>query len=751
MFRLIFLLLIPYLLLAKTYEKIEFVGLSYLNDFAAKEIIGFDASDDISKEMIARSIKDLFKQGYFLDIIVQTKNNKLIYDFTQKPLIKNIFFSGVNENDQKEKYAPLLGFKRGDIFDEGKLEKAKEAIKSQITTTGFYSSLVESNVQKVSGGVDVYIDINKGKRIIITQSIFDGLESFDRTQIEANLANRQRQSFGWFFGRNDGKLNLVHLDLDDERIADFYMRKGFLDVNVQKPLLEVDFNNFSARLYYKLTEGEPYFVSDIDLEFVDGEIELDEDTKDGFKQFVNRRFDISRVRHDMNLIKEDIGSKGYAFVRVIPDMVKDKETLRVKLIYRILKGKKVYINDVIIAGNTRTLDRVIRREVFLAPGDLYNLKEITESKKALGRLGFFEKIDFTQERISQDKINIIVEVKETNTGKLEAGGGWNSYNGFSFKVSAKDRNVLGSSISLGVNFEKSEKTKSLSFSVYNPRLNDSSYSSSTSFYVNETEETDYKTSAKGISQSFGKRLSRYLYSSVGLIADKSSNTYFNLSASQKLFYYQGDIVKLSIVPHISYNDTDDYFVPRSGKNFWASIEHAGFGGDQEFTKLTSSFSYFYSLERLIDYDIILRYKLRFAALNGDLDNSRSLPLSSRLYLGGVGSVRGFRRNSISPMDLSYYESSKNKDDIIRIGGDLRASNSFEVSFPLMPTAKMRLLGFFDMGGIGRGSLDETRSSYGTGIEWYSPMGAILFLWAWPTSEKEFDDTSNFEFSIGQVF
>lgn len=734
--------------LAKTYKNIQLEGLSHLSTFSANELMGFSAGDEITEYMINAAIKRFFAQGYFLDITVNANGNELIFAFKEKPVIENIAMIGVSDTDIKEKYMPLLGFKKGDIYDALKLERAKANIVQYIRAQGFYGSVVEAETESTASGVKLKLMISKGKKIIIYDSRFKGLKAFKETDFDDVIANKKRQIFPWFFGQNDGLLNLLALDLDDDRIKDFYMRYGYLDATVSEPFLEANFDNFSAKITYEIEEGKPYTVSALDLEFTDKTAPVD---TQGFKQKAGKIFSIEKVRKDLEYIKEEVGAQGYAFARVFPDVIKDEKTLTAKLIYKVTCGEKVYINDVLISGNTRTLDRVIRREIFLAPGDLYDLREIKESKASLGRLGFFEKIDIKEERVLADKINLLVEVKETNTGSLKAGAGWNSYSGFTFTGSLSDRNVFGSSIGFSLDTEFAKNTEVFSFTVTNPRLNDSDYSASASVSRSYYKTDSYKTRAVGTGVTFGKYLDRHWYSSLGLTYGYSENEYYKLHPKKRPYYYEGRLVKISLIPRISYDNTDDYFVPRSGAIFSTSLELAGIGGDQKFAKLLSNYAYYYGLEDLINFDLILRFKLSGGFMQADLDNSKEVPLDSRLYMGGFGSVRGFERNSISPLDLDIYKTSKNEDDIIWIGGKNRLTSSFELSLPLVPKAKMRLVGFFDYGVIGKERLDIARSSTGAGIEWYSPMGPLAFIWAWPLKTQDLDRTNVFEFNLGQKF
>ncbi|MCV6607992.1 MAG: outer membrane protein assembly factor BamA, partial [Campylobacterales bacterium] len=682
----------------KTYKEIQFNGLVHLSKLSASEIAGFTKEDDISLKDIDRSIGDFFKQGYFLDIQVREDNDVLIYDFKEKLLVSKITLIGVTETDKEEKYTPMLGIKKGDIFDESKLKRAKRNIVQSMRAEGYYSTVVEVGYEVVAGSVEVSLNISKGKRIIIYDSVFLGAKDFTKYELDDTLANKEKESFSWFFGQNDGKLDLLNFEYDPLRLKEFYMSKGYLDIKVEDPLLKADFNNFSAKLYYKLFEGKPYTITGIEIDVLDNKVPLDH-KKEDLKLVVGKNFNVQKMRKDLEVLKDEVGSQGYAFARVYPDIQKDRKTNTAKIIYKVVCGEKVYIRDVIISGNDRTLDRVLRREVFLAPGELYNLVEIKESKKSLNRLGYFESVELKENRVSASEMDLIIKVKETTTGSLQAGGGWNSFDGFMVNASVSDRNIFGSSIGFSLKAESSAKSKNFSLSLNNPRWNDSDYSVGTSVYSKYYENDYVKTDTDGVSFSMGKQLNRYWSTSSSISYNESDNEYDETNETLKDLYISGFSNRISLSPSISYNNTDDFFVPRSGSTFSSYLDFSGFGGKQEYTKSVSSFRHYYGLESLLDIDIVFRYKGKVSLMDGDFDDTVKTPLSSRLYMGGTGSIRGFSRGSISPLDLSKYKANgeTDEDDIVRVGGSQLFTNSLELSFPLIPSAKMRYLVFYDKG------------------------------------------------------
>ncbi|RUM56607.1 MAG: outer membrane protein assembly factor BamA, partial [Nautilia sp.] len=396
---------------------------------------------------------------------------------------------------------------------------------------------------------------------------------------------------------------------------------------------------------------------------------------------------------------------------------------------------KVYISDVIISGNTKTLDSVIRRNIYLYPGYLYSLTDKEDSINALKRTGYFDDVKIIEKRVDQNHIKIIVKVKEGLTGSLKAGISYNSYSKFGMDLSISENNVFGSGQRVSLSFNKSSKNVTYNFDLLNPAVNDSKYSLETNIYKTSYTGYSYKSKKTGISFTVGKSLTRFLreymtygYESLHLtdIDTNVLNDYRNYSS------------KSYIVPSLIYNSTDDRFFPQHGINAGISATYAGIGGTQKFFKTNIFGKFFYSLDDKFEIMTILKYKFRFSYLN----EIGYTPLNERFYLGGLTSIRGYDWGSVSPKD-------SNGNDI---GGDIAFINSFEISVPVNLKKRMWLSAFIDNGSVGKNhSLNITRSSYGISFNWISPLGPLDFTYALPINPKKDDELRKFEFSIGTSF
>lgn len=719
-----------------TINDIQFEGLYRLSPTTATEMLGFAKGSSLNIDKVNASISAFYAQGYFNDVWVEEQNGTIIYHFSEKPAIAKVDFTGYGESE-KEKFVDVVGVKKGDIFDEAKIEAAKKRIIKKVEADGYVDTVVEVEQTKTSeGALELNFVINKGEHIIIQKLNIFGNKNFKSQKLLSNAANKEKQFLGWLWGRDDGKLRISELEYDSARIRDVYMQNGYLDAKVSNPLLSADFNSYTALLDYTVEEGKAYTVTDVKVELSDPVIAISELMPE-VKLSKGKVFNVEKLRKDLESLRIKIGDKGYAYARVNPDIQKNEANGTAVVVYKIEAGKKVYINDVFITGNNRTLDSVVRREIYLAHGDLYSTTDMTESKNALRRTGFFDDVNVEERRVSEDKIDLIVTVKEAMTGNLLVGGGYGSYDKLLLNASVSDKNFLGSGLTLGLSLDYSSKRSVFDINVYNPRFRDSEYSLNFDIYNSKYEAYDYTENKKGLSVGIGKKLTRHAFANMSYNYVDRSYTYVDLNTST--LYDLAASRKSSIIPSLSYDNTDDYYVPRKGIAAGMSLEYAGVGGDEKFIKNYNRFTYFYGLEDKFDIDLILRYKARM----GYIFDKGYLSRAEKFYLGGVGSIRGFQSSSISP---------KNSDGTILMGGKKMFSQSFEANIPLIDAAKMRLTAFYDWGCIGDETFSEIkRSGRGIAIEWYSPLGPIQLIFARPVKSEPGDHTSSFEFTIGSRF
>ena len=745
------LLLISTSVFAQTLKSVHFDGMVHISEPVALRMLPFEVGDDVDALAIDNAIKKYFKQGYFNDVWVEFEDGSLTFYFKEKAIISQVELKGWKENDDEVKDA-VIQIKKGTLYDEKKLEAAKKRIIEAISQEGKIDSVVEIKKEYLeNGSLKVVFIVNEGEEIIIEKLDYAGVKGLDSDDFDSVIANKEHQWMGWFWGRNDGKMSLSNLEYDNLRIRDFYMQHGYLDAKIDEPFVRVNFDHYTADMSYQVKEGNVYKISKVTIYQTENVID-EEKIKDLISLEEGEVFNIKTFREDADKIKTLIADKSYAFVQVVPDLKKNKEDKTVEVVFKINPGSKVRIRNVLIAGNNRTLDRVIRRELYLGPGDMYSLTDLKDSRNAVGRLGYFDSNTIEEKRIDNHTMDLIVKVKEAPTGNIQLGGGYGSYGGILVSIGVNDRNIWGSGINIGVKAEKSETTQNYSFNISNPRLNDSDFSGNFSIYTSSYDYNDYTVNSEGISLGVGHRFSRYISGYMGYGFSNNAYDFEALDANSTIdTYYLEDYSKSSITVSAKWDNTDDFYLPREGFSLSQSFEKSGLGADANFFKARTNLGVFRGLEEYVGFDAIFRYKARF---NIVVDNGY-VPLAEKFYMGGIGSVRGYESYSISPT----INENNNNGEPRRIGGTQTFSNSLELSLPLVPSAKMRMVLFADWGVISDDITNPnrlvtnnlSRAGYGAGIEWFSPVVPIQLMFAQPLLDEPGDKTSVFEFTMGQRF
>ncbi|RVZ65221.1 outer membrane protein assembly factor BamA [Helicobacter pylori] len=742
-------------------KSISYVGLSYMSDMLANEIVKIRVGDIVDSKKIDTAVLALFNQGYFKDVYATFESGILEFHFDEKARIAGVEIKGYGTEKEKDGLKSQMGIKKGDTFDEQKLEHAKTALKTALEGQGYYGSVVEVRTEKVSeGALLIVFDVNRGDSIYIKQSIYEGSAKLKRRMIESLSANKQRDFMGWMWGLNDGKLRLDQLEYDSLRIQDVYMRRGYLDAHISSPFLKTDFSTHDAKLHYKVKEGIQYRISDILIE-IDNPVVPLKTLEKALKVKRKDVFNIEHLRADAQILKTEIADKGYAFAVVKPDLDKDEKNGLVKVIYRIEVGDMVYINDVIISGNQRTSDRIIRRELLLGPKDKYNLTKLRNSENSLRRLGFFSKVKIEEKRVNSSLMDLLVSVEEGRTGQLQFGLGYGSYGGLMLNGSVSERNLFGTgqSMSLYANIATgggrsypgmprgAGRMFAGNLSLTNPRIFDSWYSSTINLYA------DYRISYQYIQQGggFGVNIGRMLGNRTHVSLGYNLNVTKLLGFSSPLYNRYYSSTKQIIIPSqpvcvsslglllglrqvqscstpgstrvgqtppvtglwdrdyhtpitssftldVSYDNTDDYYFPRNGVIF---SSYATMSGLPSSGTLNSWNGLGGNVRNTKVYG-------KFAAYH-HLQKYLLIDLIARFKTQG-GYIFRYNTEDYLPLNSTFYMggvttvrgfrngSITPKDEFgLWLGGDGIFTASTELSYGVLKAAKMRLAWFFDFG------------------------------------------------------
>ncbi len=718
---------LPLIAFAEQIQHINYQGLIHISPVTANTIIKVTPGSEYNIKNIDESIKALYNTGYFKTIKADFNNSTLTFVCLEKPTISKIETYNISDDLKKLLKQQNLMPKKGNILNEEKLKKLNRFIQSYYLAKGYFDSVVEiKKIPVTKTRVKLVITLNKGKKVDIRNVNFYGAK-LPKSELEDQIENREKTFWSWLPFANSGELKIYKLYEDKQNLQNYYFNLGYMDSKVSFPLAKANLDSYFADIDYKIYEGPRYIVKKISINYPKNiKVKLPE-----LKLKTGKYFNASALKKDIEDIKHAFQNEGYAYAQVYPQI--NKKGHFAYITYDVIPGKIVYIRNVIISGNTKTLDRVVRRNIYLAPGEKYSYQNIQDSKNSLQRTGYLEDVKIEEKKVSNNQIDLIVKVKEGLSGSLRAGISYGSYTKLGFTVNLTEKNVFGGGQQVSVNADINSKSKSYSLSLFNPRIFDSKYSFSASIFNTEFEGISYTSKERGFSIGVGKKLTRNLSASVTYGYAKTE-----LSDYDSTLDVRPTSTKSYITGGVSYDSTDNYYFPTTGQKASVSMEFAGLGGDEKYIKTLGSYKFFYPLtNKTYETIAVLKYRVK----GGVIDKIGYLPINEKFYLGGASTIRGFSSYSISPKD-SYGND---------IGGKYELITGPEISTPINIKNKMWLSGFIDYGAVGENSFSITRSSYGAEFDWITPMGPLSFIWAWPIKSKPGDDLQKFEFNIGTSF
>jgi outer membrane protein insertion porin family len=527
------------------------------------------------------------------------------------------------------------------------------------------------------------------------------------------------------------------LEQDVAKIRSFYHNHGYIQARVGEPQIVYKGNNIEITI--KIDEGPQFKVGKVDLagDLILPEQKLLEKIKITDEKFYNRE----TLRNDILALTDLYANEGYANVDVSPRIDQDKENLIVNITYEIKKGKQVYFEEIIISGNTKTRDKVIRRELRVYEQELFSAQRLKRSVRNLFRLDFFEdvKVDTAAGSSAEKKI-LKIDVTEKSTGAFQLGAGFGNVENFFGIVSISERNLFGRGQKLSLTGMLGAKTAKYTLSFTEPWLFNIPLSATIEAYNWNYDYTQYNKDSVGGSFRLSYPLFDYTRGAVSYIFDRARVYNIDDDAADSIKDLKGVNVKSSITASLGFDSRDSVFNPTKGSDHGVSVEYAGLGGDIGFIKYIAETAWYYNLF----WDAVVVGHSKGGYVDGS--PNKLLPDYEKFYLGGIDSLRGFERDDLAPLD--------NKGN--RVGGNKYIQFNFELRYPLLKDLGVLGVAFFDTGQVwgDEESVDFTdlRESAGLGIKWLSPMGPINMFYGWILDRKDSDHgTGGFEFSMATAF
>ncbi|RJX35768.1 MAG: outer membrane protein assembly factor BamA [Desulfurivibrio sp.] len=720
--------------------KIEISGNTRIDSGAILKHIKNRAGDRYNQAQLRDDLKSIYKMGYFDDVQINVDNTEegkvVTFSVKEKEVIASVTITG-EKNLEADDVKEVITVTANTIINPQEVLTSAENIRKLYKEKGYYDTEVTTKLTYPDKDrVNILFEIKEGDKIYVKEIIIHGNNTFTNDEIEKILSTSTKGWFSWF--TDSGLLKRDILQQDASRIGAFYQNHGFVDVQVGDPVVEKK----GEWLYvtFNITEGDRYKVGVLDItgELIENKATFVEMTAIGEEKYFNRQV----LRDDVLKISDYYASKGYAFAEVDPQITKNSEEKRVDLNIAISKGDLVHINRVIIKGNTKTRDKVIRRAISVDEDSIYDATALKKSTERLQQLDFFEDVNITPEPTEEDNLmDVIVDLKEKSTGTFSIGAGFSSADGLLFMSDITQHNFLGRGQAVTLQANVGGKTTHYNFSFTEPHLNDSKLSFGFDVYHWTRDYDDYDKQSIGTAIRLGYPIwERWtVWGSWGY--DDSELSEVSPNASQYIKDSMDINITHSVTLGLSRDSRNRRYNPTKGSLNSVSVEKAGsvLGGDSAFTKYEGTTSWYFPYR----WDTVVH--VRGAAGYVTEDEGGKLPVYEKFYLGGLSSMRGFENYGISPRDPRTGE---------KIGGEKMAYANFEYIFPLVKDIGLNGLVFYDIGNVVRDSEDlgeELRSSVGFGFRWLSPMGPLRLEWGYNIDPKDDEDQSLWDFSIGGQF
>ena len=702
---------------------------------------------------VARDIRALFDMGYFSDVSVRLENKNLIFDVVERRRIQELDYIGNSEIDDDE-LSEIISIKIFELLDEANLEESLVAIQKAYEDKGFFLTQVSYEVEslpKSPGTVRLKVIIEENQKVKVKRVHFIGNSDLEESFLKSNMLTRLPGLFG------GGNFKEEDLQRDHELLKFLYLNEGYIQAKIHPPQVSVSPDKRSIEVLFKIDEGLRYKVGEV---FFEGDVLQ---TSDEFLEILKiddaEYFSQQVLIKDMSEIQLIYGDKGYAYANIIPQpSIKDEGVM--DIVFQIVKGQKVSIGTINIKGNTKTRDKVIRREVRLIEGELYSETSKRESVSNLNRLGYFKSVDLQSQTSDPNVMDIDIEVEETSTGTLNLGVGFGGFQGFAFQGSMSQMNLMGHGKSLNFSINWSENIDRLfNLNYTDPYFLDTLWSLGMDAYQTRRFLPDFQESRVGGALRLGRRLTdnwrtSFRYKLDDTLLDFSKRAFRDIYPVSLEKESEG--LTSSLTWYLEFDQRNNRRFPTKGLYTSVSFEYGGLGGDLSYSEFIYNVRYY----RPLIGSLILRNNLAYGFLASN-SSDREVPLSQKYRLGGSNTIRGYKWYTISKRIYSgeaFKELEKVGDPFAQyrarrsFGGNQQVYYNLELEWALVKEAGIKGVVFFDIGQADDDlNLSQFKSSYGTGIRWITPL--LRFEWGFPINpDKRYGEQSmEFDFSISSTF
>jgi outer membrane protein insertion porin family len=726
-------------------RQIRIEGSQRIEPTTVRSYLTLQLGDRFDPEKMDESLKALFATGLYADVTLRREGSTLIIHVVENPIINRIAFEGNSKVEDKTLNGEIQ-LKPRSVYTRTKVQEDVKRILDVYRKNGRFGATVEPKViVQPENRVDLVYEIHEGDKTHVTRISFIGNHAFSDTRLREKV---QTSEYAWWkFLSSSDTYDADRLNYDRELLRKFYLSEGYADFRVVSAVAELAPNDEGFYVTFTLDEGDRYEFGKVMVKSAVKEVNAQE-LADLLTIREGTWYNADLVEDGVTKISNHLGNLGYAFVDVRPRVTRIRDKRTIDILFDVQQGPRVYVERINIKGNTRTIDKVILRELQFAEGDAYSTAKIEESRRRLKNLGYFESSDISNTPGSQPDTTIVnVDVKEQPTGQVSIGAGFSTYEGAIGDFGINESNFLGRGYGLGANFELSQRQQQVDLNVSDPYFMDTKIATSEDLFYTRTDyygEANFRQHAIGAVTKAGYEVIPDLTQTWSYTIRE--DTIGNISdTSPYLMAEQGSYSTSEVGQTLMWDKRDNRQDPTRGYFLKYDVGFAGLGGNALFlSNKVAGGTY---------YPIADQWVASLTAEGGVMTEfGRDVPLLDRFYLGGQN-LRGFYTGGVGPQDATTGD---------EIGGLKYYVTTAQLSFPIGLPKEFGILGhvFVDAGSLWQTDnianipihdINSIRISPGFGISWKSPFGPIQVDLAYPVKREPYDKKQLLYFSFGTRF
>jgi outer membrane protein insertion porin family len=696
--------------------------------------------DEFSVARIREDILRIYRLGFFKDVQVDVEEFegglKVTFIVVEEPFVRDISIVGA-QAIKREEIEGKLALKANSVLNRNQVRDSLDKIKQLYQEKGYYFAEAEAVYTEVGPEeIDLTVRITEGEKILIKRITFVGNRAIEPWELKNVMETKEATLISFITGTGVYQRETLRNDL--RRIEAFYQTRGFLRVEISEPDVRVDPKAKGIFITITVKEQDQYRVGR--LQVGGDDLFSAAELKSLMRLQEGEIFDRSQLANDVLKLSDRYTERGYAFADVVPLTNIDQQKRLVDIDVRIDRGPQVRVGRILIVGNEITRDKVIRREIRLNEGDLFDSSKLRRSRQRLGNLGFFEEVKLdTRRRPEEDLVDLEARVKEQPTGAFTAGAGYSSTQSVIGTASIRQNNLFGRGQRLALSAALSSISADFTLSFTDPYFLDSQYSLGMEAYNRSFNYDTFDSHELGAGLRFSRPIGEYLRLGLGYRYEDVDITNIADNASQSIKDQAGRSTSSILSPTLNWDTRDNALNPSRGFNNLLLVDFAGgpLGAENKFYKAVGEANWFYPV--FSDVILSLRGRLGFA----DGYGGKELPLYQRFFVGTQSmTIRGYQLKEVGPKDI-------NGDPI---GGNSEILMSAQLRFPI--TQGLSLVGFVDTGNLyDKGDFDPTRlrTGVGAGIRFVTPLGPLALDYGFKLDRQPGDKPGAISFNVGSLF